>query len=181
MSSGRASALGLAAAIVVLLIAFGSFIAMGLPVVTALLGLGTGFGAIALASQVIDMPDFSTALAAMIGLGVGIDYSLFILTCFRPARGVSLGYDPHASAPFVQPWGRTGRDSPPVCGQTVVKARRARAGVDRLRCRGWLHGPPCAPPRRHQHAPALHQLRPTEHASAALVVGFAGRLGCGPR
>jgi putative drug exporter of the RND superfamily len=80
---GGASALGLAAAIVVLLIAFGSFLAMGLPIVTALLGLGTAFGAIALASQVIDMPDFSAQLAAMIGLGVGIDYSLFIVTRFR--------------------------------------------------------------------------------------------------
>jgi putative drug exporter of the RND superfamily len=82
-SFGSASAIGLAAAIVVLLIAFGSFLAMGLPIVTALLGLGTAFGAIALASQVIDMPDFSTELAAMIGLGVGIDYSLFVVTRFR--------------------------------------------------------------------------------------------------
>src|SRR5918996_2886999 len=83
VSAGSAGAVGLAAAIVVLLIAFGSFIAMGLPVITALLGLGTGFGAIALASQVIDMPNFSTELAAMIGLGVGIDYSLFVVTRFR--------------------------------------------------------------------------------------------------
>ena len=83
VSFGAASAVGLAAAIVVLLIAFGSFLGMGLPVVTALLGLGTAFGAIALASQVIDMPDFSSELAAMIGLGVGIDYSLFIVTRFR--------------------------------------------------------------------------------------------------
>jgi putative drug exporter of the RND superfamily len=83
VSFGAASAVGLAAAIVVLLIAFGSFLAMGLPVATALLGLGTGFGAIALASQVINMPDFSSELAAMIGLGVGIDYSLFIVTRFR--------------------------------------------------------------------------------------------------
>jgi putative drug exporter of the RND superfamily len=83
VSFGAASAVGLGAAIVVLLIAFGSFLAMGLPVVTALLGLGTAFGAIALASQVIDMPDFSSELAAMIGLGVGIDYSLFVVTRFR--------------------------------------------------------------------------------------------------
>jgi putative drug exporter of the RND superfamily len=83
VSFGAASAVGLAAAIAVLLIAFGSFLAMGLPVVTALLGLGTGFGAIALVSQVIDMPDFSGELAAMIGLGVGIDYSLFVVTRFR--------------------------------------------------------------------------------------------------
>jgi RND superfamily putative drug exporter len=83
---GTASAVGLAAAIVVLLIAFGSFVAMGLPIVTALLGLGTAFGAIALASHVIDMPDFSSDLAAMIGLGVGIDYSLFVVTRFRENR-----------------------------------------------------------------------------------------------
>jgi putative drug exporter of the RND superfamily len=82
-SFGVASAVGVAAAIVVLLIAFGSFLAMGLPVVTALLGLGTAFGAIALASHVVDMPDISNELAAMIGLGVGIDYSLFIVTRFR--------------------------------------------------------------------------------------------------
>ena len=85
-SSGSASAVGLAAAIVVLLIAFGSVLAMGLPIVTALLGLGTGFGAIALASQMIDMPAASKELAAMIGLGVGIDYSLFIVTRFRESR-----------------------------------------------------------------------------------------------
>ncbi|HEY6777812.1 MAG TPA: MMPL family transporter [Thermoleophilaceae bacterium] len=82
-SFGAASAVGLAAAIVVLLIAFGSFLAMGLPVATALLGLGTAFGVIALASHVVSMPNFSSDLAAMIGLGVGIDYSLFIVTRFR--------------------------------------------------------------------------------------------------
>jgi RND superfamily putative drug exporter len=82
-SFGFASAVGLLAAIVVLLVTFGSFVAMGLPIVTALLGLGTGVGLIALGSQVIDMPDFSTELALMIGLGVGIDYALFIVTRFR--------------------------------------------------------------------------------------------------
>jgi putative drug exporter of the RND superfamily len=82
-SLGAATAIGLAAAIVVLLLAFGSVIAAGLPVVTALLGLGTAFGVIALASHAIEMPNFSTELAAMIGLGVGIDYALFIVTRFR--------------------------------------------------------------------------------------------------
>ena len=82
-SLGSATALGLAAAIVVLLITFGSFVAMGLPIVTALLGLGTAFGVIALASHAIGMPDFASELAAMIGLGVGIDYALFVVTRFR--------------------------------------------------------------------------------------------------
>jgi RND superfamily putative drug exporter len=86
ISLGAATAIGLAAAIVVLLLAFGSLLAAGLPVVTALFGLGTAFGVIALASQVIKMPDVSSELAAMIGLGVGIDYSLFIVTRFREGR-----------------------------------------------------------------------------------------------
>jgi RND superfamily putative drug exporter len=91
---GLTTAIGLLAAIVVLLITFGSLIAMGLPIVTALLGLGTGLGLIALFTHVVDTPDFSSELAAMIGLGVGIDYSLFIVTRFREAYatpGATLG------------------------------------------------------------------------------------------
>jgi RND superfamily putative drug exporter len=82
-SLGAATAIGLLAAIIVLLVTFGSLIAMGLPIVTALLGLGTGIGLAGLASHLIGMPNFSTELAAMIGLGVGIDYALFIVTRFR--------------------------------------------------------------------------------------------------
>jgi RND superfamily putative drug exporter len=82
---GISTAVGLLAAIVVLLLTFGSLIAMGLPIVTALFGLGTGLGLIALFTHVIDTPNFSAELAAMIGLGVGIDYALFILTRFREA------------------------------------------------------------------------------------------------
>jgi putative drug exporter of the RND superfamily len=80
---GAATAIGLLAAIIVLLVTFGSLIAMGLPILTALLGLGTGIGLAGLASHLIGMPSFSTELAAMIGLGVGIDYALFIVTRFR--------------------------------------------------------------------------------------------------
>jgi RND superfamily putative drug exporter len=82
-SLGAATAVGLVAAIIVLLITFGSALAMGLPIVTALLGLGTGIALTGLASHLIDMPDVSTELATMIGLGVGIDYALFIVTRFR--------------------------------------------------------------------------------------------------
>jgi putative drug exporter of the RND superfamily len=83
VSIGTATAVGLVAAIVVLLITFGSALAMGLPILTALLGLGTAIGLAGLASQVISTPDFATQLAAMIGLGVGIDYALFLVTRFR--------------------------------------------------------------------------------------------------
>ena len=82
-SLGFATVVGIAAAIVILLISFGSFSAMGLPIATALLGLGAGIGVINLASHVIDMPSFATELALMIGLGVGVDYALFIVTRFR--------------------------------------------------------------------------------------------------
>jgi putative drug exporter of the RND superfamily len=85
-SLGSATAIGLLAAIVVLLITFGSFIAMGLPIVTALLGLGVGISLAGLGSHLIQIPDFATQLAAMIGLGVGIDYALFIVTRFRENR-----------------------------------------------------------------------------------------------
>jgi RND superfamily putative drug exporter len=82
---GISTGVGLLAAIVVLLLTFGSLIAMGLPILTALFGLGTGLGVIALFTHVVDTPNFSSELAAMIGLGVGIDYALFILTRFREA------------------------------------------------------------------------------------------------
>jgi RND superfamily putative drug exporter len=95
VSLGTASVVGLAAAIVVLLITFGSFLAMGLPIVTALLGLGTAFGLIGLGSRVLSTPDFATELAAMIGLGVGIDYALFIVTRFR--ESYSSGADVQSS------------------------------------------------------------------------------------
>jgi putative drug exporter of the RND superfamily len=82
---GISTAVGLLAAIVILLLTFGSLIAMGLPILTALAGLGTGLGVIALFTHVVDTPNFSSELAAMIGLGVGIDYALFVLTRFREA------------------------------------------------------------------------------------------------
>jgi RND superfamily putative drug exporter len=82
-SIGFATSVGVGAAIVILLISFGSFAAMGLPIATALLGLGAGLGLIGLASQVMDMADFASELALMIGLGVGVDYALFIVTRFR--------------------------------------------------------------------------------------------------
>jgi RND superfamily putative drug exporter len=82
-SIGFATLVGILAAMVILLISFGSFVAMGLPMLTAALGLAAGIGVIGLASQIIDMADFASELALMIGLGVGIDYALFIVTRYR--------------------------------------------------------------------------------------------------
>jgi RND superfamily putative drug exporter len=82
-SLGFTTIVGIGAAILILLISFGSLAAMGLPILTALLGLGAGIGLIGIISHAIDIPDFGTQLALMIGLGVGVDYSLFIVTRFR--------------------------------------------------------------------------------------------------
>ncbi len=80
---GSSELIGLLAAVIILLIAFGSVLAMGLPIFTAILGIGGGFAIVGLLSNVMVMPTFTTQLAAMIGLGVGIDYALFIVTRFR--------------------------------------------------------------------------------------------------
>jgi RND superfamily putative drug exporter len=74
---------GLAAAVVILLIAFGSVVAMGLPIVSALIGIGLSLSAIPLVSTVLPTADFTSTVAAMIGLGVGIDYALFMVTRYR--------------------------------------------------------------------------------------------------
>jgi putative drug exporter of the RND superfamily len=74
--------IGLLAAMIILLITFGSVVAMGLPILTALFALGVGISLIALGTHVFNTANFAIVLAAMIGLGVGVDYALFILTRF---------------------------------------------------------------------------------------------------
>jgi putative drug exporter of the RND superfamily len=83
---------GLGAAIIILLITFGSVVAMGLPILTSIIALGTSIGIITVLTNVIDTPDFAPILATMIGLGVGIDYALFIVTRFR--AGLREGLEP---------------------------------------------------------------------------------------
>jgi len=75
--------IGLGVAVIVLLVAFGSVVAMGLPIGTAILGIFVGASAVGVLSAVLDVPEFSLILCAMIGLGVGIDYALFIVTRHR--------------------------------------------------------------------------------------------------
>ena len=84
--------IGLGVAIIVLLVAFGSVVAMGLPIITALVGLFIGGAAVGILSAVMDVPEFSMILCMMVGLGVGIDYALFIVTRHRQnlADGMSV-------------------------------------------------------------------------------------------
>jgi putative drug exporter of the RND superfamily len=82
-SVGPATLIGSVAALIILLFTFGSLIAAGMPLITAAFGLITGVALIGLATHVTSIPNVSTDLALMIGLGVGIDYALFIVTRFR--------------------------------------------------------------------------------------------------
>src|ERR1039458_917246 len=80
---GSAEGIGLAAAILVMLLVFGSVVAMGLPIVTALVGVGMGFGVLEVLSHLVTVPTFGPDMMIMIGLGVGIDYALFVVTRYR--------------------------------------------------------------------------------------------------
>ena len=76
--------IGLAFAIVVLILAFGSVLAMGLPIGIAVAGVGAGgFGLVSLLTNAFTIPEFAPLIGIMIGLGVGIDYALFIITRYR--------------------------------------------------------------------------------------------------
>ncbi len=85
-SQSSPEGIGFLGAAIVLLIAFGSVVAAGLPLGVALVGLGiSSAGLIPLLSNVIDVPDWTTAVSGLIGIGVGIDYALLVLTRFRSA------------------------------------------------------------------------------------------------
>jgi putative drug exporter of the RND superfamily len=82
---GSPVAIALLAAAVILLIAFGSVVAAGLPLATAIFGLAISTGLIGIAVNVLDIPEWAPAVSSLIGIGVGIDYALLILTRFRSA------------------------------------------------------------------------------------------------
>ncbi len=108
-------ALGLLAAMIILLLAFGSVLAMGLPIASALFGIGCGVALVTLMANVVDIPDFATAAVAMIGIGVGIDYALMIVTRYR--EELSVGFDPENAV--VRSMDTAGR-AVSVAGATVV-------------------------------------------------------------
>jgi RND superfamily putative drug exporter len=85
--SGEAGSegIGMVAALVILLVAFGSVLAAGLPIVVALFGIGAALAAAELLNHVFVVPEWAPSLVSMIGIGVGIDYALFIVTRYRSA------------------------------------------------------------------------------------------------
>ena len=90
--TGVGEMIGVIAAVVILLVAFGSLIAMGLPIGMALFGLALGVSSMSLIAYLVDIPSFAPQMASMIGLGVGIDYALFVVTRHREflARGIAV-------------------------------------------------------------------------------------------
>jgi RND superfamily putative drug exporter len=110
--------IGFLAAAIVLLIAFGSLVAAGLPLAIALIGLGISSGGlIVLLANVIDVPNWTTAVSGLIGIGVGIDYALLVLTRFRTS--LKAGKDRHDAV--VEAVTTAGR-SVLIAGSTVVIA-----------------------------------------------------------
>ena len=88
--------LGLAFAVVILVVAFGSVIAMGLPIGVAIAGIVAGSVTVTILSNLLTMPDFAPFLGIMIGLGVGIDYALLIVTRYR--ENLHHGHAPQQAA-----------------------------------------------------------------------------------
>jgi RND superfamily putative drug exporter len=107
--------IGLLVAAVILLVAFGSLLAMGLPILSAVLGIGVASGLIALLANVVDVPEWATSVATMIAIGVGIDYSLLIVTRYRSA--LRRGLEPESAV--IEAVGTAGR-SVIFAGATVM-------------------------------------------------------------
>jgi RND superfamily putative drug exporter len=106
---------GLAFAIIILIVAFGSVLAMGLPVGVALFGIGLGGAFVILASHLIEVPDFAPFVGLMIGLGVGIDYALLVVT--RHREQLHAGYGVRESVSIAMD---TAGRSVAFAGATVV-------------------------------------------------------------
>ena len=116
-STGPAEAIGVVAALIILLLTFRSVTAMALPLLAALTGLVAGLSVVGLLSGVIDIPSIAPRLGTMIGLGVGIDYALFILS--RHRDNVAAGI------PIEESIGRTNATAGKavvIAGSTVVVA-----------------------------------------------------------
>ncbi|MCX4744444.1 MMPL family transporter [Kitasatospora sp. NBC_01287] len=114
---GASDAIGALAAMLVILIAFGSLLAMGLTMLAALFGIGSGLALIFLLGYLFPAPSFSPIVSTLLGLGVGIDYALFIVTRYR--EGLADGLLPEDAV--VVAIARAGR-SVLFAGATVVIA-----------------------------------------------------------
>ena len=114
-SEAGSESVGFAMALLILMIAFGSALAAGLPLVIALFGLGVALAGVSLMANIVDVPDFGVQIAMMIGIGVGIDYALFIVTRYRSA--LAQGHPPRQAVLIA---GSTAGRAVVFAGSTVV-------------------------------------------------------------
>jgi len=128
---------GVIVAVIVLLVAFGSVIAMGLPIGLALVGLATSLGLITLVAALVDVHTVAPTLAAMIGLGVGIDYALFIVTRHREHLRVGMTVEEAAGRAIA-----TSGAAVLFAGVTVIVAISglAIAGITAITVMGLMAG-----------------------------------------
>jgi uncharacterized membrane protein YdfJ with MMPL/SSD domain len=115
--TGPSEAIGMIAAAIILAFVFGTLIAIGLPLVTAIFGLAVGIAAVGLLGHIVAIPSTGTTLATMIGLGVGIDYSLFLIS--RHLENLRNGLSVHES---VRSTVATSGNAVVFAGTTVIIA-----------------------------------------------------------
>ena len=134
---GGEELIGLGVAMVVLLVAFGSVVAMGLPIGVALVGLLAGMGLISLTAAVVDVASVAPTIASMVGLGVGIDYALFVVTRHRENLRLGFGVEEAAARAIA-----TSGAAVLFAGITVVIAISglAIAGIQAVTVMGLMSG-----------------------------------------
>ncbi|MCW2878962.1 MAG: hypothetical protein JWQ95_3062 [Sphaerisporangium sp.] len=137
IKTGTSEIIGVGCALLVLLLAFGTLVAALVPIFTAIISLGVGLGVIGLLGHVMDVPKQASVMASMIGLGVGIDYALFLLSRYR--KLLADGVPVHES---VRRTAAGAGGAVLFAGGTVVIALTALmlAGFPMLRTLGWITG-----------------------------------------
>lgn len=137
IKTGTSEVIGVLCALLVLLFAFGTLVAAAIPVFTALISIATGLGVISLLGHLVDVPKQASIMATMIGLGVGIDYALFLLSRHRKllAEGLLV---PEA----VRRTAASSGGAVVFAGGTVIIALSALmlAGFPLLQTLGWITG-----------------------------------------
>ncbi|GAA4947298.1 hypothetical protein GCM10023238_12060 [Streptomyces heliomycini] len=178
--TGTAELVGILAAAVVLFVAFGSLFAMLLPIVVAVFGVGTGMFGTQLLSHVTDVPELASLLSTLIGLGVGIDYALFIVT----GTGAASCAAPTPEEAAVTALNTSGR-AVLFAGGTVCIALRRDAGDEPAvpGRRGHRHHAHRRPERARRRHPAARAARPCSATGCSAAASAAGsrRRAPGPR
>ena len=123
--------IGLAAAAVILLLVFGSVVAAGLPILVAVVGLGVSASLVGVVANLVDVPDWGTSLAAMMGIGVGVDYVLLLVTRYR--EFLARGMEPRGA---VMAMADTAGRAVLVAGSTVIVSLLGLFGMGLSSMRG---------------------------------------------